>query len=101
MRRKRLARLIIDQLLCISVICTDKHLAVHLADRLHCSSHAYIYCLDCLNRCLLYTGMTHHIRIRKVDDDHIILSRLDRLYQLIADLIGTHFRLQVIGGYLR
>ena len=45
--------------------------------------------------------MTDHIAVRIVEDDEVILARLDRLDHLVRDLDRTHLRLQVIGRDLR
>ena len=45
--------------------------------------------------------MANHIRVRKVDDDHIIFVRFDCLYKLLANLRCTHLRLHIVGRNLR
>ena len=40
----------------------------------------------------LYAGMSHHIRVCKVDDDNIVLAGLDTVYQLVADCRCAHLR---------
>ena len=44
--------------------------------------------------------MSDHIRICEVDDDHVIFVRFNGFHQLVADLVGAHLGLQVIGGNL-
>ncbi len=44
--------------------------------------------------------MTYHIRVGKVDDDHIILFRLDCCNQLLTYFLCTHLRLQIISSNL-
>ena len=44
--------------------------------------------------------MTHHVAVGIVQDDDIVLAALDALHALVADLIGAHLGLEVIGGHL-
>ena len=44
--------------------------------------------------------MSHHIRISKINDDHIIFVTADGLTQSVANLISAHLGLQVIGGHI-
>ena len=96
MCRKRLTCCLIDQLFCISMICTDEHLSVHFFQCIHCFSYTLIHCFDRFDRCIFYSSMSDHIRICKIDNDHIIFVRFDRIYQLIAYFICTHLRFQII-----
>ena len=90
---KWLPGLIVHQLLCISMVRTDKHNAVHFPDGLHCTAHAGVHCLDGLDGCVLYPGMAYHVRVCKVDDDDIVFAGFDGFHQLIAHAVGTHLRL--------
>ena len=100
MGRKWLSGLIIHQLLHISMVCTDEHCAVCFFDGLHSSSHTGVHSLHRLDSRVLHSRMAHHIRVGKVNDDHVILSGANGLHQLIAHRRGAHLRLKVIGGYL-
>ena len=97
MSSKRRSCLIVDQLLCISVVGTDEHHAVHFFDCLYGSSDTFVNRFHRFDRCRFHTGMPDHIRVRKVNDDHVIFAGLDRIYQIIAHFIRTHLRFQVIG----
>ncbi len=44
--------------------------------------------------------MTNHIRVRKVDDDHIVFVRFDCIYKFVADFRCARFRLKVISSNL-
>ena len=66
------AGLIVDELLCVTVVSADEELAVHLFDGVYCLAYAAVYDFDGLDGCLLHTGMAYHIRVCKVDDDHIV-----------------------------
>ncbi len=93
MGRERRTCLIIHQLFCIAVVCTDKHLSVYLFDGFHCSAHTFIYCLHSFNSRCFHPCMTYHIRICKIDNDDIILAGFNCPYQLIADFICAHLGL--------
>ena len=86
-----LARLIINQLLGIAVIGTDKQDTAGFLYRLNRSSHAGIHCLNRLDRGILNAGMAYHIRICEVDDYHIVLIRFNCLHQFITNLGCAHF----------
>ena len=96
-----LSCLIINQLLCISVVSTDKHLSVNFFESFYCSSHTSINCFDCFDSCCLYTSMTYHIRVCKIDNDHIIFTRFDCIHQLVTNFRCAHLRLKVISCNLR
>ncbi len=100
MSGKWLSVLLVDQLLRIAVVCADEHLSVHFLHCVHRSAHAFVHRFDSLDRRRFHAGVSYHIRIGKVDDDHVIGSGLDRLHQLVAYFICAHLRLQVIGGNL-
>ena len=82
---KGCAGLIVDELLCVTVVSADEQLAVHLFDGVYRLAYAAVYDFDGLDGCLLHTGMTYHIRVCKVDDDHIVFLGLDGSNQLLAD----------------
>ena len=44
--------------------------------------------------------MPYHVRICKITDNRIIFAALNCLAKLIANLFGTHLRLEVVGRYL-
>ena len=46
---------IVDHLLCVSMIRTDKQLSVYLLDRFHCLSNAFIYHFNGLHCCINHT----------------------------------------------
>ena len=64
---------VVNHFLCISVICTDKQNTIHILHRLDCISYQSVHTLDCLDGCRNHTGVSDHIRVCKVDNDHIIL----------------------------
>ena len=88
--------LFIDQLFCISVVSTDKHLSAYFLHCINCFSYAFVNCFDCFDYSGFYTGMTNHIRVSKVDYDHIVLISLDCIYKLVTYFICAHFRFQVV-----
>ncbi len=98
---KRFPGFIINQLLRIAVVCADKHLSVYFLNGIHCLAHALVYCLNRLDRSGLHAGMPYHVRVGKVNDNHIVLSGLNSLYQIVTHLISAHLRFQVVGRNLR
>ena len=97
----RLSGLIVDQLLCVAVVCSDEHLSANLKERVNDSSDTVVYCFDRLDGCLFHSGMSDHVGICEVGDDNVILAGLDRLYETVADFRSAHLRLKVVGGNLR
>ena len=93
--------LIVDQLFCISMVSTDKHLSVHFLKSLYCFANTFINSFHCFDGSFLYACMSNHIRVCKVDHDHIIFVRFNRIYQFLANLRCTHFRLKIVGCNLR
>ena len=97
MCRMRIAGLVVYHLLAVSVIRADKQYTVRLLYSLNSGSHALIHGLYRGNGCRDHTGMANHIRVCKVDDDHIILAGTDCFIQLRTHFGSAHLRLQVIG----
>ena len=97
----RLSCLVVDQLLCVSVVSTDEHHAINLFDCLNCFSNALVDSLDGLDRCVLNACVAYHVRICEVYDDNIIFSGADRVCQLLTNGRCAHLRLKVIGCDLR
>ena len=98
---KWLASLIIHKLLRIAVVCADKQNSVGFFNRFYSSPHTCIHGLDRLDCGALHACVAYHIRICEVNDDHIVFSRTNSLYQLIAHLRRAHLRLKVVSGNLR
>ena len=101
MRRKASAVFIINQLLRIAVIRTDKHLPVRLLQSVHSPAHAGVYRADRFYRRVKHSGMPNHVRICKIDNNYVVLAGFDCFYQLIAYGRRAHFRLQIIRRNLR
>ena len=80
MSSKRLSCLIINQLFCISMVCTDEHLSIHFLDRLYCSADAFIDSYNCFDRRCLHSSVSHHVWVCKVDNNHIIFLRANCLH---------------------
>ena len=93
--------LIIDQLFCITMIRTDKHLSVNFLQCFYSFTYAFIYSLNSLDCSSFHTCMSNHIRICKIDHDHIIFISFDGLNQFFAYLRSAHLRLKIIGCNLR
>ena len=47
------------------------------------------------------TGVAHHITIREIDDDEVVLVEFDGLDQLVLHLVSAHLGLEVVGCNLR
>ena len=60
-----------------------------------------IYSFTCFDRCLPNPGMAHHIGIGKVQADKIDVTFFQLGDDLVPDLKGAHFRLQVVSGNFR
>ena len=93
--------LIVDHLLCVTMISTDKENTINLINCLYSSANALVNCLYSLDSCWDNTCMTNHIRVCKVDDDHIILATKDSCIELLAYLWSAHLWLEVICCYSR
>ncbi len=75
----------------------DEHRSADFLDGIDRIAEAFIHHLNRLDGRLLHAGVADHIRIGKIADDHIILAAPDRLHQMIAHLISTHLRLEIVG----
>ena len=98
---KWLAGLVVYQLFCITMVSTDKHLSVYFFDCLYGSSYTLIYSFYSFDCSIFHTGMSYHIRICEVDDDHVIFVRLDCIYQFVTYFVCTHLRFQIISSNFR
>lgn len=92
----RLAGERVNHLLGIPMIGCDHGNAAGMLHRLGDPSQASINVLTGLNRPVEFTGVSHHIRIGKVDDEQVRLAFLDGAQQFFGDLECRHLRLQVI-----
>ena len=93
----RLARRGVEHRFRVAVIGRDQHLA---ADLLHGGDHAadaFVEDLDRPRRGCKVAGVADHVAVRKVADDRIVAAGLDRLDQLVGDLVGAHLGLEVVG----
>ena len=71
---KRCARYFIYQLLSITMICTQEHLPVYFFQRFYSPSHTGVHRFYRFNGCCLHTSMSYHIRISKIDNNHIVFQ---------------------------
>ena len=97
----RLSCLIIDHLLCVSVVCTNKQYSVCFFNCFYCSTYALVNCFNCFHCCRYHSCVSDHIRICKVDHDHIIFIGCNCLIKTFADFRSTHLRLQIISSNCR
>ena len=56
--------------------------------------------LDRLDHGRDHAGVADHIGIREVDDDEVVRALADCLHQAVADAIGAHLGLEIVGGDL-
>ena len=68
---------------------------------IHDFSHTSIHRLTSRNSRFEYTGMTDHIRVGKITDNHIVFAAVQPVEDFFANFIGAHFRLHIIGLNLR
>ena len=83
------------------MVCADEELRAGLFHCCYYLADTLIHSFNRLDSCRDHTGMAYHIRICKVCDDYIVFSGSNCGRYFIANLINAHFRLQVIGRYLR
>ena len=88
--------LVVDHLLCVTVVGTDEENAVHLLYCLYRSAYALVDPLNCCNCCLDNTCMTYHVRVSEVDDDDIVIVRCDSCVELLGYFGSAHLRLKVV-----
>ena len=93
----RLACLVIDHHICVTVVSADKHCSVCSLNCTGNLANTFIYYLNSLNCCWNHTGVSNHIRISKVCYNHIIFLRVNSIKNLLANFRSTHLRLKVIG----
>ena len=89
----RFTGFIVNHLLCIAVVGTDKEYAVHIVYCGYCLSNTFVHNFDCLYGCGNNTGMTYHVGVCEVDDNNIIAAASDGAGQLVAYFVSAHFRL--------
>ena len=63
--------------------------------------HALVYRPDSFGNGVVNARMAHHIAIREVHNNKVVLIFLDSGHELILHLVSAHLRLQVVGCYLR
>ena len=68
-----LTRLVVNHHIRIAMIGNDHHLTTDFLDGLDHLTYGMIYDLNGLHGCRDHTGMTDHIRVCEVRNDHIVL----------------------------
>src|SRR5215475_2832729 len=89
----------IKHLLSIPVIRGHHSPATDILDCLDQAPHASIQCFNSPYGSGEIPRMSHHISIRKIEDNSLSLPRMQPRHSRLSDLIGTHLRLQIIGRY--
>ncbi len=97
---KRFPGFIIHKLFRIPVIRANEHGAIYFFDSIHRFSYTFVYRFHCFDGSRFHTGMTHHIRVGKINDNYIVFAGFDGIHQFIAYFISAHLRFQVIRGYV-
>ncbi len=82
-----LARLVIHHLLCITVVSSDQTLTAGFLQCLNNATDTLIYRFTGFNCCVEVAGMTNHIAIRIVTDDHVELTGFNRSNQFISKFL--------------
>ena len=95
----RLLCLIVEHLLCISVIGAKEEHAVHLLNCFNGSAYACIDTLHSLDSRFENTCMSYHVGICEVDNYNIVLSGSDGCIKLLAYFRCAHLRLQIVSSY--
>ena len=88
----------VDHAIGVAVVGGDAGHAAHFSDRVGYLLNAPVDCLDRLDCRVEHTGVTDHVAVGEVEDDHVILAALDRFDALFGDLVGAHMGLHVVGG---
>ena len=91
----------IFRMVCISVIGNHHNLVSVRFGSLNHIVYTCINSLHSLNDSILYSRMSNHVAIGKVQADKVELLLVQLSHQGILHLIGTHLRLQIIGCNLR
>ena len=91
---------VLEHLLGIAVVGGDQGDTAHLGGGLHHLAHALVHGLHSLDGGLKDAGVAHHVAVGEVQDDDVVLAALDALHALVADLVGAHLGLQVVGSHL-
>ena len=88
----------VDHAISVAVVSGDAGHAAHLSDGVGNLLYTPVNSLDRLDCRIEHTGVTDHIAVGEVEDDHVILAALDRVDALFGDLVGAHMGLHVVGG---
>ncbi len=96
-----LTSLFVQHLLGVTVVGSDQALATHFGQGVGHATDAVVNGFTRFDGGIEHTGVTNHVAIRVVTDDDVVLAALDGRNQLVSQLFGAHFRLQVIGRHFR
>ena len=94
---KRRLAVCLEHLVSVAVVSGDQCAAAVRLEGFQNAANTGINCLNSLNCCRNHTGVTNHIAVCEVEDDDIVLVRLDALYNLIGYLERRHLRLEIVG----
>ena len=71
---------IVNKLLTVAVVRTYKHLPANTKQGIVSLANTFIHRLDRLNCRVQDTGVANHIRVCKINDNHIVFQGLDRVH---------------------
>src|SRR5215472_3945811 len=94
MSRKWLARVVVNQLFSVAMICCYQKASTYCKSCLHYAPDACIHRLDRSDGGLYHTCVTDHVGIGIVHDYQVVLTAADMLNCCIGHACCAHFRLQ-------
>ena len=92
---------IVQHDICVSVVCSQQDLTSLFKDCVNDAGNTVIQCFDGLHCSRHNPGVTDHIGIGEVQDDHVVFVCGDLLKYLVRNLIRTHLRLEIVGRHFR
>ena len=84
----------------VAVVGSQQNLTTGGQNRVDDLAGAGVHSLNGLHSGLEDAGVTDHVAVGEVQDDHVVLAALDALDALVGNLEGAHLGLQVVGGNL-
>ena len=100
MRRMRTTRHWVNHHLRIPMIGCDQHCPAASPHRFLNLRQAGVHGLDRLNRRLEFSGVSHHIGVGKVDDNHVKRAVVRRFNHRLSNAGSAHLRFQIVSSDL-
>ena len=86
-------------LLGVAMVGGDEHLAAHLGGVAHDPAQALVHSLHGLDRGIEVAGVSHHVGVGEIADDHIVAVLRHGGQQAVGDLRRAHLWTFVVGGH--